>query len=201
MRVVGLISGTSADGIEAAVVEISGTPPELEWRLLKTRPRAAPAGSARGNPCLLSPRDRDRGPAVCAQFAIGAAFAAAALDAIRAAGLEPSQIDLIGSHGQSLWHIPSGPKASTLQLGKAPCSRNGPASQPFQISGRATWLPAGRARRSSRSSTSCCSPIHAHRAAQNIGGIGNVTFLPPVGAKQNASPLQPFAFDTGPAIC
>ena len=136
MRIIGLISGTSADGIDAAVVEVTGAPPQLDWRLhaftsipyppaLKARVFGAfqPATATVDKLCSLN-------------FAIGEAFADAALQAAAAAGFAPEQIDLIGSHGQTVWHIPEGPDASTLQLGEA--------------------APAGRAHRSPPGWMSCC---------------------------------------------
>ena len=116
MIVIGLMSGTSADGIDAALVDITGAPPQLHWRLLAhttvphtPRLRAEilaccdPAQATADRICMLN-------------VELGEAFAAAALHVTELAGLGPTDIDLIGSHGQTIWHIPG---VATLQIGEA----------------------------------------------------------------------------------
>ncbi len=195
MIVVGLMSGTSADGIDAAVVEITGTPPWLEVRTLAfymapwpapVRRRILAAGQGRANTgelCRLN-------------FDLGEHFALAALRAIALAGLKPEQVDLIGSHGQTVWHDvdPSGRVTSTLQLGEAAviAERTG-----------VTTISHFRARDVAAGGQGA--PLIAYvdwlllrhpsraRAVQNIGGIANVTYLPP-----GDDPGGVIAFDTGP---
>lgn len=210
MRIVGLISGTSADGIEAAVVEIEGAPPVLNWRLLKHL-HVPHSPELRKDILECFRPETGTVDRLCAlNFAIGEAFARAALDAIRAAGLTTSQIDLIGSHGQSLWHIPGGPQASTLQLGEAAV-----------IAERTGITTVSNFRTRDMAAGGQGAPLvplldvlfltHPTlvRAAQNIGGIGNVTYLPPRSGARDVLPTAapashaspdagPFAFDTGP---
>jgi anhydro-N-acetylmuramic acid kinase len=113
---VGLLSGTSIDAAEAVVCRIQGTgagllleflthhsspfPPDLKRRVLQ----AASAAE-------LSDLN----------FELGERFAEAALVVISKAGLSPQDIDLVGSHGQTVAHLPPRPgaRASTLQLGEA----------------------------------------------------------------------------------
>ncbi|HEY6043033.1 MAG TPA: anhydro-N-acetylmuramic acid kinase [Anaerolineae bacterium] len=191
MIVLGLMSGSSGDGIDAAIVEIGGVPPELRWRLIRHvyMPFSRQLQDEIIACATASSGSVDR---VCAlSFELGERFADAALRAIKAAGLSPREVDLIGSHGQTVWHIP---KQSTLQIGEPAviAERTGiPTISNF----RARDIAAGGHGAPLVAYVDVLLFTHAVRirAMQNIGGIGNVTFLPPKGSPSNA-----FAFDTGP---
>ncbi|MDX2141300.1 MAG: anhydro-N-acetylmuramic acid kinase [Chloroflexota bacterium] len=213
MRVIGLLSGTSADGIDAALCEIGGAPPHLTMRLVRAQTIAY---DARLRERILAAMRRGSAGAdeVCLlNFAIGEAFAQAALTVAQG---EP--VDLIGSHGQTLWHQveADGRVSATLQIG-----------EPAVIAERtgATVINSFRARDVAAGGQGA--PLVGYldwlllrhptewRAVQNIGGIGNVTFLPPINLTphkpnltQNPTPLRArrgdggevhmLAFDTGP---
>src|SRR5690349_18587383 len=119
MKIIGLMSGTSADGINAAVIEISGSPPALQWHLLTSLEITHPAELRAEIFACFRPQTGHVERICQLNFALGRAFANAAAAATQQAGLTLEEIDPIGSHGQTIWHIPEGPTASTLQIGEA----------------------------------------------------------------------------------
>jgi len=212
--VIGLMSGTSVDGIDAAVVRLEGAPPSLTWEVFGHSHRPfVPELRAEVFACF-HPETGSVDRLCRLNIALGWAFGAAALDAVRDAGLSRAEVDLIGSHGQTLWHDPpmNGELGSTLQLGEpaiiaemtgVPVVSNF-RTRDMAVGGQgaplvplADWL--------------LLSHPTKIRAAQNIGGIANVTFLPPVTVKElqtahkeseldslSGSHHSVMAFDTGP---
>jgi anhydro-N-acetylmuramic acid kinase len=198
MIIVGLISGTSADGIDAAVCEITGAPPSLRARIRHAITYPYPDGLQRRIHRACQP-EHSPVDALCELNAdLGAHFAAAALRAIDGAGLTAADVDLIGSHGQTVWHMvqPDGRVSSTLQIGEAAviAERTGittvssfrtrdvaAGGQGAPLTSYLDWLLLRH-------------PDH-WRAVQNLGGIANVTFLPPLSDADS----DPLAFDSGPS--
>ena len=109
MRVIGMMSGTSGDGIDAAVVDFAGQPPALQWKLLKHIHLPFSAELQAEIFACFNPQTSGVDRLCALNFALGRAYAAAALQVIAESGLRPADIDLIGNHGQSVWHIPCGP--------------------------------------------------------------------------------------------
>ncbi len=198
--VIGIMSGTSADGVDAALCRITGhgvgskieqlgfvfRPYEEEIRREVLR-LASGSGAAAADFCRIN-------------FLLGELYKEAALELCRVAGVAPQDIDLIGSHGQTLWHIPVEEEylgrrlRSTLQLGECSVLAEAfgcPVAGDFRVRDMAAGgLGAPLVPYSEfliyRSERECV-------ALQNIGGIGNITCLLPGCTLEDV-----FAFDTGP---
>jgi anhydro-N-acetylmuramic acid kinase len=197
----GLMSGTSADGIDVALVRIAGRPPGLRTRLegfadfpYPAEVRAAILRVAEGQPTTT-------GEISQLNVLIGELFARAALSACRRFKINAARIALIGSHGQTIFHqgtpgrfLGSHRVASTLQIG-----------EPAVIAARAGITTVGDFRPADMAAGGQGAPLvpfvdyllyrdaRRGRVALNIGGIANLTAIP-----AGAAPRDVFAFDTGP---
>jgi len=200
MRVIGLMSGTSADGVDAVLADIDEDAEGLHLRQVATATLPWPPDERKRIFRLFADPAGSR--ALCrANVQVGRRFAQAALAVIDAAGLTPADVDLIGSHGQTVWHeVVAGQVHSTLQIGEAAVIADetgittvadfrtadvAAGGQGAPLVSIFDWLLM-------RPSPA----LDGWRALQNIGGIGNVTFLPPLGLPGDS--LPPLAFDTGP---
>ena len=189
----GLISGTSADGIDAALVRFADdsahAAPELvfghtfPWEPV-LRARLVELGQHAATLTLDDVGELD--------VRVGLAFAQASRDAMDAAGFQAGRLDAIGSHGQTLRHRPHGDIPFTLQLG-----------DPATIAERCGVRVVAEFRRRDVAAGGHGAPLvpafHAatlhspaeDRAVLNLGGIANFTLLPKLGEVRG--------FDTGPA--
>jgi anhydro-N-acetylmuramic acid kinase len=193
---VGLMSGTSLDGISAAVVRIepggSGEEhgPAVEAQLLafisksyspaqRERLRAALASGTAQEYCRLG-------------FDLGHWLADAAIAAMAEAGLPRDSIRAIGSHGQTLWH--EAPH-STWQLGEAAVIAERTGIDVVSDLRVRDVAAGGQGAPLVPIADAMLFAGHRWRALQNIGGIGNVTVVPPNGVIDGVR-----AFDTGPGV-
>ncbi len=193
---VGLMSGTSLDGISAAVARFrEGSDGRITPELLAFvqrgydgpfRSRLATAMTG------AKPADYAR-----LDFELGSQLGAAAIAAIAEAGVAHADIAAIASHGHTVWHDP--PHA-TWQFGQPAviAERVGlPVISDFRVRDVAAGgqgaplVPIADALLFS-------APTH-WRALQNIGGIGNVTVVPPNATVEMLASVR--AFDTGPGVC
>lgn len=192
-RYIGLISGTSVDAIDAALVEVTG-----DGRPHVVATHSAPWDEAIRDRLLRFAR---RNAAVevddlaTLDAEIGEAFAAAALALLAACGVDARSIRAIGSHGQTLRHRVDRAVPFTMQIG-----------DPNRIAERTGITTVADFRRRDVAAGGQGAPLlpmlHAAafgmagepRAVLNLGGIANLTLLPGDG-----SPVR--GFDTGPANC
>jgi len=190
------MSGTSADGVDVAVIDTNGKnvkvvgfdtfpyPPRLRQALLAL---CDPAASRIDNLCHYN-------------FVLGEVFARSLIRFCRRSDLPLSSIDLIGSHGHTVYHQPHPrrygrtPIRSTLQIG-----------EPAVIAHRTGITTVADFRPADMAAGGQGAPLvpfadyllfrrpRLCRAVQNIGGIANLTYLPAAPALENV-----LAFDTGP---
>ena len=193
---VGLMSGTSLDGISAAVVRFSPRDAGVETELLAFQTVAYTA--ERRDRLLRAMVDGTAQEYCRLGFDLGEWFADAANGAIAEAGISRSEIRAIGTHGQTLWHEvphPDQPPHSTWQIGEAAviAERTGiDVVSDFRVRDVAA---AGQGAPLVPMADAMIFSGDDWRALQNIGGIGNVTVVPPGGSLDGVR-----AFDTGPGV-
>jgi anhydro-N-acetylmuramic acid kinase len=196
MRVIGLMSGTSADGVDAALVEWGEAEDGRPFRLLaqcelpfepglQARIHRLAAGRTEPGETLRE--------LVTLDVLLGERFAAAARAVVDAAGMALDAVDAIASHGQTVAHHPE--LRATLQIGDPSviAERTGLTTvadfRPRDVAAGGEGAPLA--------------PFFHHaaflderenRVVLNLGGIANVTWLP-----AGVSPDQVVAFDVGPA--
>ncbi|MCB0108271.1 MAG: anhydro-N-acetylmuramic acid kinase, partial [Caldilineaceae bacterium] len=227
MRVIGMMSGTSVDGIDVVVADlvassatstIDAAPPTAQVNPARTdeSPSAESALTIQQLAFTTIPWAEDTrrtifsliqettsAAALCeANFTVAHAFVDALKQVLETAKIPLQSVDLIASHGQTIWHnVSAGKVTSTLQIG-----------DPSVIAARTGITTVGNFRTADVAVGGQGAPLVSlydwyflrppviaqaesihWRAVQNIGGIGNVTFLPPWGCTD-----MPLAFDTGP---
>jgi anhydro-N-acetylmuramic acid kinase len=192
--IIGLMSGTSLDGIDAALVEFEGAVDAPDWRMhafveIPYEPRQRSAihdAIVAGGASSLCRLHGD----------MGEWLADAALRACKEHGVDPADVAVIGSHGQTVWHEPpaEGRRGTTLQLG-CPSTIAERTGIPVVSDFRARDMAAGGegAPLVPWVDRLLFSHPSRKRVLQNIGGMANLTWLPPRGSDE---PL--LAFDTGP---
>lgn len=200
--IIGLNSGTSADGVDAVACEITGRGLAIRAKVLGHLHRAYPPTLRHRLLAIMAPA-QTRTEEICRlDVEVGRAFARAGVELVRRMGLK--RVDLVGSHGQTVCHLPPGHAAGsalghaavpgTMQIGDSAAISDAlrcPVVHHFRqadmvVGGQGAPLVPwtdfvlfGHARRS--------------RVIQNIGGIANLTWLPAGG-----DVTETIAFDTGP---
>src|SRR6202023_976971 len=185
MLVLGLMSGTSADGIDVALARISGAPPRVKARLTNHTAVKFPAQVRAEILRVAEQRAITAGELSQLNFRLGQLFADAAKTACKRFRVAVTSLDLIGSHGQTIFHqgnaVPylGGRAASTLQIGEAAviAAQTGvPTIADFRpadmaVGGQGAPLVP-------YADYLLYSDRKLGRASLNLGGIANVTVLP-----------------------
>lgn len=195
-RIIGLMSGTSCDGVDAVLAEIAGRGLKMRVSAIAHHHRSYPAALRRRLLAVMAPATAATEELCALNVAVGERFAAAVVELMRSISVGPTDVDLIGSHGQTICHLPPTGKrrGSTLQIGDPSviAARTGVSvvsdfRQPdVALGGQGAplvpWTDYVLFRDRRRS-----------RVVQNIGGIANLTYLPAGGGPEDV-----IAFDTGP---
>ncbi len=184
---IGLISGTSVDGIDGAVVQIDDDRVQLGATVCFQYPGEI---KEQLQDLIRNPTNVDLDTLGHLDTAVGRCFAEAAMAVLQAAEMRAENIRAIGCHGQTVRHTPTGANPFTMQIG-----------DPNRIVEHTGIVTVADFRRRDIAAGGEGAPLasvfHAHvftsdepRAVVNIGGIGNITVLDP------NSPV--LGFDTGP---
>jgi anhydro-N-acetylmuramic acid kinase len=194
------MSGTSMDGVDAALVEFREPAEKLRVRLRAFVSSPYPRAVRERILCVAGGKPTSAGKISQLNFLLGELFAEAALKVCRRGGISPKRLAVIGSHGQTIYHqgartLEAGRRiASTLQIAE-PAVLAEKTGVPIVTDFRTADMAAG-------GQGAPLVPMVDYlllrderegRVALNIGGIANVTVIP-----AHARPDQVLGFDTGP---
>ncbi|MCP4723385.1 MAG: anhydro-N-acetylmuramic acid kinase [bacterium] len=197
---IGLMSGTSMDGVDTALVKITGSGKGSKIRILDYFTYPYPNGLKNRLLKMIRSEIAPLSEVGNMNFLVGEIFADAVQQLISLSGLKTDDIDLIGSHGQTLWHQPAKRKllgkmiGSTLQIG-----------EPSVIQARTGIITIADFRTKDMALGGEGAPLipyfdHLMFSSEkentgllNLGGIANITVIP---AGSNIDEV--YAFDTGP---
>ncbi len=184
---VGLMSGTSADGIDACLVRFRGGRPQLDGHIHRPYPETL------RRDVLAAMAHADLPAAADLEVRLADEYAAAVTELLKQSGVSAADVRAVGCHGQTVFHRPGGPYPASIQLG-----------DPHRLAVRLGIDVVADFRRADLAAGGQGAPLapafhaavfgsrHEARAVINLGGIANVTLLPAGGA-----PIS--GFDTGPA--
>ncbi len=198
--VIGLMSGTSMDGIDAALIRIKNSGIDTQFDLLNFHTFPYP-DQLKNELLEISQPGQGTVDQICrVNVVVGEYFADAMLKLCKLSNLDVSQVDLIGSHGQTIRHIPdkityfNKSIRSTLQIG-----------EPSVIANRTGCITVANFRSADVAQDGQGAPLvpyfdfllfrsaKVNRVVLNIGGIANITIL-----RKNGTVNDVLAYDTGP---
>ncbi|MGQ9604281.1 MAG: anhydro-N-acetylmuramic acid kinase [bacterium] len=201
IRSCGVISGTSRDGIDVSIVEIRGSYPQNKMKEIFSQTLSYPSEIHRR---LLSLSERSTIEEIAAlDFLLGEAFANSVIQTLRFCKIRVSDIDVIGSHGQTVLHRSEGIKIGKRKIRATHQIGNG------GVIATLTGIPTVSDFRSADIAAGgegaplvpildyvLFSSSRKTRIAINIGGISNMTIIP-----RGSDPSGLMAFDCGPGNC
>lgn len=198
--VIGLMSGTSMDGIDAALIKIKNNGIDTKVNLLNFHTFPYPE-QLKNELLEISQPGQGTVDQICRlNFVVGEYFSDAVLEICKLSNLDVSQVDLIGSHGQTIHHLPdkityfNKSIRSTLQIG-----------EPSVIANRTGCITVANFRSADVVQDGQGAPlvpyfdflmfhsVKLNRVVLNIGGIANITIL-----RKNGTANDVLAYDTGP---
>ena len=200
MRVLGLMSGTSADGVDAVLAEFSGASRSPSWRLIRSASSPYPSPLRKRIVAIA------QGQATPAADLLELAEAITEQQAKAAEACDPDRsASLVGCHGQTIWHRP--PKddtTTTRRRGSSWQMLQGPLlakllQRPVIHDFRAADLALGGqgAPLVPMADAALMGRIQGWRALLNLGGIANITLIPPSAGPDRMRPV--LGWDCGPA--
>lgn len=213
LTVLGLMSGTSVDAVDACLVRLSAMEEEpesttggggLDFKILATHTQPMPAPLRARLLTAMAEKHIELEELCSLNVAVGELFAETALELLHTHNIPAEQVDCIGSHGQTIYHWPPPPSQAeakrlggTLQIGE-------PAiiAEKTGIDTIADFRPGDMAAGGQGAPLVCFADrllfedARIGRCIQNIGGIANVTVVPAKTAREQGQ--TPVAFDTGP---
>jgi anhydro-N-acetylmuramic acid kinase len=218
MKLVGLMSGTSLDGVDVCLLDVQGDDPaEVHWTLRAFRSHPY---SAADRALLRRAIEEGSAPLLCRVHGLLAeGMARVVLELLAGAGVAPGEVAAIGSHGQTVWHEPPRAPGSTgtnardqgapVDLLQAPPGRGFTLQlgDPATLAERTGIAVVHDFRSRDVAAGGHGAPLvpwadrvllsrpGRARVLQNLGGMANLAWIPPRGS---AEPL--LAFDTGPGV-
>jgi anhydro-N-acetylmuramic acid kinase len=198
-QAVGMMSGTSMDGVDAALLTVDAHPDSPKVELVEFATLDYPEELREALEDLAVGHDTTTEEVATVNTGVGVTFSGSFFEVCRRAGIEPDTVDFIGSHGQTVAHVPpeansGSPISGTLQLGS-----------PSIIAALTGVTTVGDFRTADIAVGGQGAPLapyadymlrrsdESSRVILNIGGIANLTYLPAA-----CTPDDVVAFDTGP---
>jgi len=188
---IGMISGTSRDGVDAALVSFEAGRPQIREAVCIPYP---PDLAASLEQLVLGGQRPEREALLELDERLAGHFSGAAAVLLDQSRVISREVTAIGSHGQTVWHQPDGPEPESIQLG-----------DPGKIARQTGIVTVGDFRRADIEAGGQGAPLapllhrrlfrpeNGTRVVLNLGGIANISIIDAAGAVSG--------FDTGPANC
>lgn len=186
---IGLMSGTSLNGVDAVVLAFEDTTP----RLLHSYSEDFPASLYADLQQLITTQQTSLSTLAAIDHELAVVYSLAVKKLLHKANLTPAQIQAIGCHGQTIYHQPDGEQRNSLQLGDASFIAEATGIRVVADFRRRDMAAGGQgAPMVPAFHAACFRDSTQHRVILNIGGIANITVLPVLGSGTVTG------FDTGP---